>query len=118
MPGLAALACPLGLQHSLIPRRSLQGWEAMGAHVVAPAELSHQPPGTLPFLGKMPSYWQGSVLSWEIWAGAGLHLLPLTPTNSLETLLGVEDHMRLLVEHSYMYDDWNMCLHVVSYAFI
>lgn len=36
--------------------------------------------------------------------------MPPTPTNSLETLLGVEDHMWLSVKCSYMYVDWNMCL--------
>lgn len=36
--------------------------------------------------------------------------LPQTPTNSLETLLGVEDPVWLSVEHSYVYVDWNMCL--------
>lgn len=58
----ALLAGRLGLYSILylMPRWLLQVWEATGTHLVAPGELSHQPPRALPFLGEMPSYWQGS----------------------------------------------------------
>lgn len=90
----------------------------MGAHVVAPAELSPQSSGALLFPREMPSYWQGSVLRWEIRADWGLHLPPPpTHTNSLKTLLGVEGHVWLSLESSCIYVGWNVCLCMHSHMF-